>query len=393
MKKTVLLRVADDGQLSWTAPYAAAPLRGDAQTFAAETDARNDDLVLVLPAQKVLLQDVPFAAHERKLLRQTVPYSLEEQLIDDVDSQHFALGPAADAQVPVAIVDKQWLGGWLLRCKDAGLDIERVLPEQLLLPYREHCWTLHAEPDRWVVRVGPYRGFAMEPVDAALALQLLLDSAAELPQRLLVQTNTPIDLLLPQLPELLRGIVEPLSESDNAGDNNPIIDFLQGAFARTLPWRRWWLQWRFTAIVFAVAIVVHLGVGGVQHYRLNKQNIALRQQIEEMYRSVEPRGVVNDPELQLRRKLQALQGHQGGAVLPLLQQVGGALKSIDGIAVQNLTYSEHQGELRVSLSANAFKDVEAVRAAIANTGLNAQLVGSNTDGDKTRAQLRVTETK
>jgi type II secretion system protein L len=393
MKDTLLLHVGDDDQVSWSAPYAASPLHGTVQAFAAESKAQAADLVLVVPAQKVLLQQVAFEAHERKLLRQTVPYSLEEHLIDDVDTLHFALGPSAGAQVPVAIIDKRWLNAWLEQCRQAGLDIKRVLPEQLLLPYREHCWTLCVGPERWVVRVGAYRGFAMEPENATLALQLLLDGAAELPRQLLVQSKEPLENLLPQLPELLRGIVEVVDKNDAVPMDNPIIDFLQGAFARTLPWRRWWLQWRTAAIVFAIAVVVHVIAGGVQHYRLNKQNIALRQQIEAVYRTVEPRGVVNDPELQLRRKLQALQSHQGGSVLPLLQQVGGALKTIDGIAVQNLTYSEHQGELRVSLSANAFKDVEAVRVAIANTGLNAQLVGSNTDGDKTRAQLRITERK
>lgn len=399
MKNTVLLHVGDDDRLSWLAGDANATQSGDAQTFAAELKAREADIALIVPAQKVSLQEVSFAPHERKLLRQTVPYSLEEQLIDDVDTQHFALGPivganaGTDAQVSVAIIDKQWLGAWLQRCRDAGLDIKRVLPEQLLLPYREHCWTLRTESARWIVRVGPYRGFAMEADNAALVLQLLLDSVDELPQKLLVQSNASIETLLPQLPELLRGSVEELSVEETIADSNPVIDFLQGAFARTLPWRRWWLSWRPAAIALAVAAVIHLIVGGVQHYRLNKQNIVLRQQIEEVYRSVEPRGVVNDPELQLRRKVQSLKEHQGGAVLPLLQQVGDALKSIDGVAVQNLTYSERQGELRVSVSANAFKDVEAVRAAIANKGFNAQLVGSNTDGDKTRAQLRITERK
>ncbi len=406
MKNTVLLNVGDDDQLSWTATDATAldgeqsgvgvQRRGSAKTFAAELKVREADLVLVVPAQKVALQEVPFAANERKLLRQTLPYSLEDQLIDDVDTQHFALGPIVDAQVSVAIIDKQWLSDWLQQCRGAGLDIKRVLPEQLLLPYREHCWTLRVEPSRWVVRVGAYRGFAMEPSDAAMVLQLLLDSADELPQQLLIQTaqsDLPIEALLPQLPELLRGSIEVLNAEETVGENNPVIDFLQGAYARTLPWRRWWLSWRPVAIVLVATIVVHLIVGGVQHYRFNKQNIALRQQIEEVYRSVEPRGIVNDPELQLRRKVQALKSHQGGAVLPLLQQVGDALKAVDGIAVQNLTYSERQSELRVSLSANTFKDVEAVRAAIANTGLTAQLVGSNTDGDKTRAQLRITERK
>ena len=387
MKNTVLLHVGDDDQLNF------------AQGDIALAKTRETDLVLVVPAQKVSLQEIAFAPHERKLLRQTVPYSLEDQLISDVDTQHFALGPIAsakadgDAHVSIAIIDKQWLGMWLQQCRDAGLDIKRVLPEQLLLPYREHCWTLRVEDTRWIVRVGPYRGFAMESDNAPLVLQLLLDSANELPEKLLVQSDISTDVLAAQLPELLRGSIEVLDPEASVADNNPVIDFLQGGFARTLPWQRWWLSWRPVAVVLGIAVVVHLVVGGVQHYRLNKQNIALRQQIEEVYRSVEPRGIVNDPELQLRRKVQALKSHQGGAVLPLLEQVGEALKSIDGVSVQNLTYSERQSELRVSLSAGAFKDVEAIRAAIANKGLNAQLVGSNTDGDKTRAQLRITERK
>jgi general secretion pathway protein L len=393
VKNTVLLHTGDGEQLSWSAPYAATPLHGSAQEFAAEPSARTADLVLVVPAQKVLLQEVEFAAHERKLLRQTIPYSLEEQLLDDVDTQHFALGAVTGEQVPVAIIDKEWLSGWLQQCQQAGLDIKRVLPEQLLLPYRERCWTLRVENSRWLVRTGLYRGFAIEAENAALVLQLLLDSTNELPQHLLVQSDQPIGTLLPQLPDLLRGIVEELDKGASSAADNPVIDFLQGSFARTLPWRRWWLQWRPAAIVFVVAVAIHLAAAGLQHYRLSKQNVALRQQIEEVYRSVEPRGVINEPELQLRRKLQALQTHQGGGVLLLLQQVGGVLKTIDGIAVQNLTYSEHQGELRVSLSAKSFKDVETARAAIANVGLKAQLVGSNTDGDKTRAQLRITESK
>jgi type II secretion system protein L len=175
------------------------------------------------------------------------------------------------------------------------------------------------------------------------------------------------------------------------GADEPTIDLLQGALARSLPWRKWWLQWQRPALVLAVALVVQFIVMGMQHHRLSKQNIALRQHIEEVYRSVEPHGVVNDPELQLRRKVQALQGHQGSAALPLLQQIGTALKSINDISVQNLTYSERQGELRLSLTGAAFKDIEAVRLAMEKAGLTAQLVGSNADGDKTRAQLRITE--
>lgn len=385
MKDTVFL-YADDERLRWHT--GAGEQAGTPADFAAAATSRDAELVLIAPAQRVALRDVAFAPTERRLLRQTVPYSLEEELVDDVDAQHVALGAATDNRVPVAIVDRDWLQQWLQRCEQAGLDIKRALPEQLLLPYRENCWTLRIEPQRWLVRIGAYRGFALEPESAQLALQLLLDGADELPQALLVESGLPPDEIAAVLPELLRGIVEVLEPAAPAADA-PLIDLLQGAFARVLPWRRWWRQWQRVAIVFGVAVLAHALVLGAQQYGLKKQNIALRQQIETAYRSVEPRGVVNDPELQLRRKLKALQGSGGSNVMTLLQQVGGALHKIDGVSVQNLTYSEQQHELRVGLTAAAFKDVETVRVAIAAAGLNAQLVGSNTDGDKTRAQLRI----
>jgi general secretion pathway protein L len=391
VKTTLMITAGEDDLLAWTEP-GAGPQRGSAADLAAAPVAREAELVLVVPAQRVLLQEVAFAASERRLLRQTLPYNLEEQLIDDVDHQHFALGAIDGSQVPVAIVEKQWLAAWLARCEQAGLDIKSVLPEQLLLPWQPGGWSLWATDERWLVRVGRYRGFALEPASAALALQLMLDGAAELPDKLSIY-GTPGAELIEQLPELLRGMVE-VAEAPQLSPpapDAPVIELLQGSLARILPWRRWWDQWRRVAVIVAAALVVQLIVMGVEHRSLSKQNIALRQQIEAVYRTVEPRGVVNDPELQLRRKVQALQGRQGGAALPLLQQVGTALKGTANISVQNLTYSERQGELRLSITATAFKDIEAVRLAMEKVGLDAQLVGSNADGEKTRAQLRITE--
>jgi type II secretion system protein L len=386
-----MVTAGEDELLAWSEP-GAGPQRGSAAELAAAAVAREAELILVVPAQRVLLQDVAFATSERRLLRQTLPYDLEEQLIDDVDRQHFALGAIDGSLVPVAIVEKEWLTAWLLRCDQAGLDIKSVLPEQLLLPWQPGCWSLWPTDERWLVRVDRYRGFALEPASAALALQLMLDGAGELPSKLLIH-GTPTAELLEQLPELLRGMVEaaepPQWSVPAAGA--PIIDLLQGNLARILPWRRWWDQWRRPAIALAVVLAVQFIVMGVEHRSLSKQNIALRQQVEAVYRTVEPKGVVNDPELQLKRKVQGLQGQQGGAALPLLQKVGTALKGTPNISVQNLTYSERQGEFRLSITAAAFKDIEAARVAMEKAGLDAQLVGSNADGDKTRAQLRITE--
>lgn len=382
---------------------------GTLDEFAALPATRQSELVLAVPAQKVLLREVSFAPSERRLLRQTVPFTLEEQLLDDVETQHFALGPIEGQQVPVAVVQQQWFADWIARCTQAGLEVKHAVPEMLLLPWQSDSWSLYPQAERWLVRVDRWRGFALETENAQLALQLLLDNAEQLPQRLIVfisqnksadqnefDAENTREYWQTQLPEMLRGIVEietlPLPSAPLA---SPTLDLLQGRFARRLPWQRWAELWRVPAIAAAIAIAVQFMVAGFQHHQLQKENIALRQQVEQIYRSVEPAGAVVEPERQLQRKVKALQGSQGSAVLPLLQRLGGAIKSINGITIQTLGYSEKQNELRLNIIAGSFKDVESLRAAIVAAGLDAQLVSSSADGDatnpKTRAQLRIAE--
>lgn len=392
MKTRCVVTPQDDDTLRWQGPAGAGV--GSVDEFAALPENRQAELVLAVPGEKVRLQVVSFAAHERRLLRQTVPFSLEEDLLDDVAAQHFALGPIDGEQVPVAVVGQQWFADWLGRCRQAGLDIKHAVPETLLLPWQPDTWSLRPEGSRWLIRVDRWRGFALEAETAQLALQILLDDAESLPQQLIVWTDAaPDEQALAEwrnhLPEMLRGIAAVQQWPGAAATAAPSIDFLQGAFARRLPFQRWWSQWRFPAIALAAAVLVQFVVAGIQHHRLQKENLALRQQVEQIYRGVEPAGAITDAERQLRRKVDALRGTQGGAVLPLLERLGGALESIDGIAIQTLGYSEKSGEIRLNIVAASFKDVEALRAAIARTGFDAQLVSSNADGAKTRAQLRI----
>jgi general secretion pathway protein L len=354
-----------------------------------DATAGDAERLLAVPAEQVLLREVPFTPAERRLLKQTVPYALEEQLLDEVDNSHFALGPVEEGRVAVAVVRRDWLANWLERCAALGLDIQRVVPEQLLLPWQPEQWSLRATRERWLVRYGRWRGFALEPTSAALALQLLLDEGEAVPRQLLVDSDIAFEELLPQLPELLRGVAvaQPL-RSDGAVATD-WIDLRQGIFARALPWRRWWWQWRWPAGVVGAAVAVQFAVAGLEHYQLKQRHLQLRQQIEAVYRSVEPQGYAPEPERQLQRKVQALRGVGGAALMPLLEKIGAAVHAIDGVALQSLTYSERQSEVRLSFSAASFADVEKLRQAIAAKGLDAQLVGSSADGSRTRAQMRV----
>lgn len=96
-------------------------------------------------------------------MRQALLGVLEDQLLDDEETLHFALPPEAAAGRPawVAVLHKPWLAGWLQRLEAVGRNVERVVP---LLP----------PPGGPGAPGGPARGhFAHEPTDDGERLRLL----------------------------------------------------------------------------------------------------------------------------------------------------------------------------------------------------------------------------
>ena len=139
--------------------------------------------------------------------------------------------------------------------------------------------------------------------------------------------------------------------------------------------------------------------GGTRHYInlttvtelqvLENRNGELRAQIEQAYRKAIPRGAVLDPEKQLRRQVNVMTGASGQGFVSLLGQIGPVLGAVDGLILQSLNYNEKQSEVRLTIVAASFDDVETARADLEALGLKAELTGSSSEGDKTRARLRV----
>jgi general secretion pathway protein L len=147
---------------------------------------------VLVPGGKVLLTDASLPTRNRQRMQKAVPYALEEQLIDDVEAQHFALGSApANSPVPVAVVAQDAMDDWLATLHQSGIRPDALLPDTLALPWEPGEWTLGIEsgPDgsRWLLRCGEYRGYSIE-ADTGIALigALLSEDHAVLPARLLV---------------------------------------------------------------------------------------------------------------------------------------------------------------------------------------------------------------
>lgn len=357
------------------------------------------EVIMLADAQAVSLRQVSFDDHERKLLRQTIPYTLEDDCLDDVDKLQFAIGPVQGNSAAVAMIDRTELQRHINALEQQGVEVKQLVSELSFLPDTERGWTILISNDSWLVKTAAHQGFAVDSSAIGLALQLLLDESELPPEKITVYCATGDQKVLENcFPDLLKSTLE-WQNSDywqtiEAGlrENKrdlAAINLLQGEFARRLPWPRWWKMWRVVAGVLLTAIIVQLAVTYTRLNVLEAKNIELRAEIERTYRTAVPRGAVMDPERQLRRKVNALKGSGGDGFVALLDKVAPVITAVNGMSIQNLNYTEKQSEIRLTVLADGFDDVETARSQLEKRGLSAELTGSSADGNKTRARLKI----
>src|SRR5256885_16375661 len=94
-------------------------------------------ICVLVPSTDVLLAEPEVPTKAGMKLQQVVPYALEEQLADDIDDLHFAIGKRAgdSARAPVAVVARALLDEWLAALRASGPEPEAVYADSELRPH------------------------------------------------------------------------------------------------------------------------------------------------------------------------------------------------------------------------------------------------------------------
>lgn len=379
---------------------------------------------LLLPGAKVVTRQLEYTEKEKKHLRSLLPFQLEESVVGDIDDLHVAMGTASAGKVALAYTDKQWLKSIFTQLSNIGIEITRCWSAPLLLPLQAAVTLEPVEPSlneadatvanlaanpcaTWVlaldngqvnVRFAEQEGFSVPLPLVAAALDMLIANQKlgdNLPYMTLRATEqTDLDALFNSLPEHLAARVstQTLAEPWQLDFNGKAIDLCQAEFSQRLPLERWMKLWRSVGILALVTFVTYVSVLGFNIYKLNKQNLQLRQQMETIYRSVIPNGQSDDPEKRLRVKLQAMQPKtQSGSVMVTLAGVLPMIANNPDIAVKVISYSSETGEMSINVQAHSFNSIDALRQTIGAQGYVAELQGVNTQGDVSTGRLKISK--
>ena len=371
--------------------------------------ANNRRVVLLAPALEVLLTRASVPVRGKQKIQQALPFAMEEQLAEDVETLHFAAGQRDDDDaLAVAVISRQLVEDWRDRLGAAGMAANAAYSEAEGLDRIPGTAVLLIENDTASLR-GPDGSLASTDLDGLeTLLELWLarsdDSANDTQPHLLVyqsgtEFSSEVTEILEGLQPRLQGVeIRALGESalPRLAANlavAPGINLLQGSYAKRSNLTRYWPAWRLAAALLAAVLVVSVASLAAENWRLARRADALQQAVEQAFRYTFPDvRQIRDPRAQLQSRLRSLgqsdAANNGAEFLNVLQQVARAVKDADGTRLEGIDY--RSGTLELRLRAPNVEVLDRIQRDIAAAGgLSAEIQSANAEDDGVMGRLRI----
>ncbi len=311
MTEWLLLRVTrgPEEQWSWAVADAVGQLLvapSDATDAALLTAAAGRRVALLLPGTDVALLSATLPAGNEAKLLPLVPFALEDQVAQDIELLHFALGSrdALTGTTTVAVVERALLQRWLDQARKLGLSPQSAFAESELVPSFPGQITMVLAEDQLVLRSDSARTAVLPVADPLLALEMFLapgsgNNAADLKSvQLAVYSGAAEWQRHSRQIEALRDHVATLKVQLSTGGmlalaaralpHSTAINLLQGAFRPKSAGTNQWKRWRLVAMLGGALLLVHLLADAWQLRQLRKAERGLDDSMGQIYATAFP---------------------------------------------------------------------------------------------------------
>jgi general secretion pathway protein L len=365
------------------------PQSGPLSLAAARTAGRR--ICVLVPGTDVLVADPELPTKAGTKLLQLVPYALEEQLADDIDDLHFAIGkrPPESTRTPVAVVTRALMDQWIATLKTAGIEPDTMYADSALLPQNPGQAVALLEEDVVVVR--PPSGSPVTlPADALQdALEMAQSSSPEgggAGRGLILYTGAPEwhqhSTQVEALRERFDGIKiqllanGPLALFAQQLPTSAPINLLQGAYAPTTSRSVGIKAWRVAAMMLGGLIALHIVGKAVELTLLKRNEHKLDVATREVLQTAMP-GLANtaDARKTLEAKLAAVRAATTSGLLPALEALAQAHNAVPGSTVQALSFRSGAFDLKVAAPDAA--SLDRMGQNLRNNGWQADLTSGN----------------
>ncbi|PST92901.1 type II secretion system protein GspL [Photobacterium iliopiscarium] len=357
----------------------------------------------LVPTSEMLLTQVAIPAGSSRQLAAVLPYLLEEELAQDVDSLHVQLLKRENDIATVAIIEHQKVVTWLAAFSECGIELKKLIPDCLCLPLFNDGYSAAEIDGQWLIRQSEAMGVCADsswldawvtaqkapivieaPADNAdddsddITPEVEAEQLAEEVESIVAATESLAQVTIhhytpapantsghwqPQTPELVMQLL-----AIGAADSKATL--LSGPYKPQAAWRKHLQPWRKVAITAGIVLIALFGEQVLTTQRLEQQANVYRAESDRVFRQVLPqfKRIPSQSYLknQMNAALKSLGGHgEQNGMLMWLSELKPALTKVPTIKIVNLKYDQTRGELRLQATAAGFQDFEQLRSALA----------------------------
>jgi len=392
MSECLLLRLDADDQLTWLAQdaHGRALSGSNAGAPPAPALARARRVIVLAPAEDVLLADAPRLPGARAQFMKALPFALEDQLASPVEELHFAVPDRlGDERVPVAVVARATLQGWLDRLAADGIRADAIYAETQALPCGADAGCVLIEETRALWRNAPAQAGTcdIDGLSDALVVAASTEHAPGVFDVFDFRDAPPLALagVKGRYHAGQRDVLAFL-----AMQPEPALNLLQGDFApahRQAPAQQ---IWRKAGALSAAALLLLFVYYGADCWRLARQSARLeagaRTALHDGFPEMDK--VAGDPRALMQSALSGLRGGgDSGGLVPLLGRIAPTLGSTTRTTLTAVEY--HNATLELGLRAPDVPTLDLMRERISGLGLKVEVTAANSGAEGIDGRLRI----
>ena len=414
MAEYLVIRIgeSEDDAAHWIAVDASGARRSAPRSgplYEAAGDVSDRKVIVLVPGTEVLTTTVDIPLRGAKL-QAALPYALEEFLADDVDKLHFAAGTRrSSGRIPVSVVSREKLAGWLAQLAGAGIVPSSVIAENYGLARIPGTISLLIAGNQILINDGADNELVMQdvsPGDALAAIGALDDGAdraesdVALPRHVLVYCEPGDDERYELDLMALRNEMESVDVNllpDGAMPRLAVtvatgagVNLLQGEFSRKAGYSTLIQPWKYAAALLLGLFVVAVAGKGASYYSLSRQEAAFREQFNTEYQQAVPgTPAVEDP----ASVVASLRARTGRSATPQvfllsLELLSRALAQNSEASIEAISY--RAGVVDIRITAPNVATLDSIQRAIGESGrFTASIQSTDQAGERIDSRMQI----
>ncbi len=366
----------------------------------------NKRVILIIDSFDVLLSTTTIPTRNKQRLLKAIPFTLEEYLVQDPDTQIFALAPHySNTEQSVAIVDRNLLNEHLDLLKKYNIRTEIVVTETFLLPIdldktATNTWVVTNDHDKFVIRTGRFSGFSIDNNN----LETLFSSKqfdknennSKKPDKI-VFIHTKDNPEFPDANKQAEALWTDIADKHNiessvqyySGDvlslyaksysDNNSINLLQEGSKRQQRTSLQWKQWKVAAIAALVLLGIQAIFIGFEYQSMSNEAARLKAETRKIFKQAFPsaRRFVK-MRLRMRTALSQVGGTPSQSHAPfmeLLGLTGNTIRKIGSLKLSTVNF--RNGKLNIHFTVNQANKIDILEQGLKASGLMVSRGASN----------------